>query len=86
MMSGKRGGENKQAKKTATPGAAAKKMAVGQGFEPREALASTVFKTAAFDHSASPPNFALYMPHRGVSEGEDYTDCFAGDKSLVVFS
>ncbi len=31
------------------------KMAVGQGFEPREDLSSTVFKTAAFDHSASPP-------------------------------
>lgn len=31
------------------------KMAVGQGFEPREPLGSTVFKTAAFDHSASPP-------------------------------
>ena len=32
-----------------------KKVAVGQGFEPREPLGSTVFKTAAFDHSASPP-------------------------------
>jgi hypothetical protein len=31
-------------------------LAVGQGFEPREPLGSTVFKTAAFDHSASPPN------------------------------
>ena len=31
------------------------KMAVGQGFEPREPLGSTGFKTAAFDHSASPP-------------------------------
>ena len=30
-------------------------LAVGQGFEPREPLGSTVFKTAAFDHSASPP-------------------------------
>lgn len=30
-------------------------MAVGQGFEPREPFGSTVFKTAAFDHSASPP-------------------------------
>ena len=30
-------------------------MAVGQGFEPREGCPSTVFKTAAFDHSASPP-------------------------------
>ena len=31
------------------------KMAVGQGFEPREPLGSTVFKTAAFDHSAISP-------------------------------
>lgn len=30
-------------------------MAVGQGFEPWELLHSTVFKTAAFDHSATPP-------------------------------
>ena len=32
-------------------------VAVGVGFEPTEPLGSTVFKTAAFDHSASPPNF-----------------------------
>ena len=32
-----------------------RKMAVGQGFEPREPFGSTVFKTAAFDRSASPP-------------------------------
>ena len=31
------------------------KMAEGEGFEPPEAFASTVFKTAAFDHSATPP-------------------------------
>ena len=37
-------------------------MAVGQGFEPREALASTVFKTAAFDHSASPPENNFLLP------------------------
>ena len=30
-------------------------MAVGQGFEPWDLLQSTVFKTAAFDHSATPP-------------------------------
>ena len=30
-------------------------MAVGVGFEPTEGFPSTVFKTAAFDHSASPP-------------------------------
>lgn len=34
------------------------KMAVGQGFEPREGYKpSAVFKTAAFGHSASPPFF-----------------------------
>ena len=30
-------------------------MAVDQGFEPRERFRSTVFKTAAIDHSASLP-------------------------------
>ena len=30
-------------------------MAEGVGFEPTEVLPSTVFKTAAFDHSAIPP-------------------------------
>ncbi len=30
-------------------------VAVGVGFEPTEGHPSTVFKTAAFDHSASPP-------------------------------
>lgn len=37
-------------------------MAVGQGFEPWELLHSTVFKTAAFDHSATPPEgLRLYI-------------------------
>ena len=31
-------------------------VAEGVGFEPTEVLPSTVFKTAAFDHSAIPPN------------------------------
>ena len=31
------------------------KLAEGEGFEPPEACASTVFKTAAIDHSATPP-------------------------------
>ena len=30
-------------------------MAEGQGFEPWEPLDSPVFKTGAFDHSATPP-------------------------------
>ena len=33
-------------------------MAERQGFEPWEALTSTVFKTAAFDHSATSPHSA----------------------------
>jgi hypothetical protein len=32
-----------------------KKMAEGEGFEPPEPRGSTVFKTAAIDHSATPP-------------------------------
>ena len=35
------------------------KMAEGVGFEPTEVLPSTVFKTAAFDHSAIPPGIYL---------------------------
>ncbi len=37
-------------------------MAEGVGFEPTEVLPSTVFKTAAFDHSAIPP-LNLYYYH-----------------------
>ena len=37
-------------------------MAVGVGFEPTEGHPSTVFKTAAFDHSASPPKKAAREP------------------------
>ena len=33
------------------------KMAESEGFEPPEPFDSTVFKTAAFDHSASSPEF-----------------------------
>mgnify|MGYP006956414065 CR=1 FL=1 len=32
-----------------------RKVAERQGFEPWEACTSTVFKTAAFDHSATSP-------------------------------
>ena len=35
-------------------------MAEGVGFEPTEVLPSTVFKTAAFDHSAIPPSIYVY--------------------------
>ena len=42
-------------------------MAEGQGFEPWEPRGSTVFKTAAFDHSATPPKrrrkeYLIYSP------------------------
>ena len=32
-----------------------REMAVGQGFEPWDGRPSLVFKTSAFDHSATPP-------------------------------
>ena len=38
-------------------------LAERQGFEPWEARASTVFKTAAFDHSATSPSSARSVPH-----------------------
>ena len=34
-------------------------MAESEGFEPPEDFSSTVFKTAAFDHSASSPEFGV---------------------------
>jgi hypothetical protein len=34
-------------------------MAESEGFEPPEGYPSTVFKTAAFDHSASSPEFIV---------------------------
>lgn len=36
-------------------GPSGKAMAEGEGFEPPEPRGSTVFKTAAIDHSATPP-------------------------------
>lgn len=33
-------------------------LAEGQGFEPWDALTSPVFKTGAFNHSATPPELA----------------------------
>ncbi len=45
-------------------------MAVGQGFEPWELLHSTVFKTAAFGRSATPPE-----------RGADYTVIFSRIKN-----
>ena len=37
-------------------------MAEGEGFEPPEGHPSTVFKTAAFDHSATPPKRPKRIP------------------------
>jgi hypothetical protein len=39
-------------------------MAESEGFEPPEGCPSTVFKTAAFDHSASSPvfDYSIVMP------------------------
>ena len=53
-------------------------LAVGQGFEPREPLGSTVFKTAAFDHSASPPD----VPALGWTRAH-YSGRTAGFKTLT---
>jgi hypothetical protein len=53
------GGASGPGGETPTPGRrgahAAKKMAEGVGFEPTEPYGSTVFKTAPFNHSGSPP-------------------------------
>src|SRR3569623_836054 len=43
-----------------------RKMAEGEGFEPPEACASTVFKTAAFDRSATSPK----TPHSAHDRDE----------------
>ena len=40
-------------------------MAEREGFEPPETCASTVFKTAAFDHSAISPNLENTSASRG---------------------
>ncbi len=50
-------------------------MAVGQGFEPWELLHSTVFKTAAFDHSATPPEL----------RGRLYRGFFLGQAGKLLF-
>ena len=51
-----------------------KYFAERQGFEPREVLPSTVFKTAAIDHSATPPKL-LYQkcfPLKAVQRYESF--------------
>jgi hypothetical protein len=39
-------------------------MAESEGFEPPEDFSSTVFKTAAFDHSASSPEIDFSLFHQ----------------------
>ena len=41
-------------------------MAEEVGFEPTELLHSTVFKTAALSHSATPPQKTGYLYHLGL--------------------
>jgi hypothetical protein len=41
-------------------------MAEGVGFEPTSRCRETVFKTAAFDHSAIPPNESKFLPSVAV--------------------
>ena len=48
------------------------RVAEGVGFEPTEVLPSTVFKTAAFDHSAIPPNFVNRYPTNYGSCGQSF--------------
>ena len=44
-------------------------IAERQGFEPRVPLGTTVFKTAAIDHSATSPNsFAEVLPFKSVAK------------------
>ena len=49
-------------------------MAEGQGFEPWEALTSLVFKTSAFDHSATPPGKRiLFGSPRRIKPDPEFT-------------
>lgn len=57
-------------------------MAVGQGFEPWELLHSTVFKTAAFDHSATPPDLRSEL-YRGLAPGQASEPLFLQEKSTA---
>ena len=63
--------------RNAEPGNGLNDLAEGGGFEPPEACASTVFKTVAIVHSATPPSANLparlvgtgERPHRGPCSG-----------------
>ncbi len=43
-------------------------LAEGRGFETLEACTSTDFKSAAIDHSASPPKFLYYITENGCDQ------------------
>lgn len=49
-------------------------LAEEEGFEPPEVLPSTVFKTAAIDHSAIPPVWigAFFGPNPGIKPARLY--------------
>ncbi len=51
-----------------------KAMAESEGFEPPDLLQSTVFKTAAFDRSASSPIYCLTNPPVVMPDRGDYTE------------
>ena len=59
-------------------------MAVGVGFEPTEPRGSPVFKTGAFDHSATPPSRDARGSGRGppgASAGGGDGDTFRGART-----
>ncbi len=41
-------------------------VAEGEGFEPPVPRGTTVFKTAAFDHSANPLYFKMFSQNQGL--------------------
>ena len=47
-----------------------------EGFEPPEPLSSTVFKTAAIDHSAISPSVYASMRHTFVLKAVQSYECF----------
>ena len=56
-------------------------FAEGEGFEPPEPLSSTVFKTAAIDHSAIPPYF-LHCETNATAKEQFF---FVSTKFLTFF-
>ena len=56
-----------------------REVAVGVGFEPTEPLGSLVFKTRAFDHSATPPKQGSRRPAAVAHECEAEARTRAGE-------